>query len=208
MTIDRRSFVTGMSATAAAILAGCNKAEIDQAVITDLQAAFNGESNASAKYAFYGTKAQEAGYLSIAALFKAASFAEQIHARQHAKVLKLYGSDATATIKEATWVDIATALKDAIKGETYEFTEMYPGFIKTAEDKKMERAVRSFEHAMEAEKVHATFYAAALANTEAWKQAGKRFHICEVCGFTTDDDAVSICPYCNAPKSRFKTFSA
>lgn len=85
MTIDRRSFVTGMSATAAAILAGCSKSEIDRAVIQDLQTAFNGESNASAKYALYGANAQEAGYLSIAALFKAASFAEQIHARQHAK---------------------------------------------------------------------------------------------------------------------------
>lgn len=206
MKMNRRSFAYAMSATAAAVLAGCGKEKIDKAVVADLQAAYNGESNASAKYAFFAGKSQEAGYASIAAFFRAASFAENIHAGSHAKVLKQYGAEAKAVLKQAVWVDVATALKEAIKGETHEFTEMYPGFIKTAVDRRMNAAVRSFKHAMEAEKIHAEYYAAALADLDGWKAAGKTFYVCQVCGFTTNDDTVSVCPYCAAPKSRFRQF--
>ncbi len=206
MDLSRRSFSVAMAATTAALMAGCSKEEIDAAVVADLKAAYNGEMNASQKYAFYAQKSREAGYLSIAAFFSAASFAEEIHAGAHAKVLNKYGHEATATIKLPEWVNVTEALKDAIKGETYEFTIMYPGFIKTATDKKMKAAIRSFTHALEAEKIHAKFYTAALANPEAWKAKGKTFYICEVCGFTTDDPTVNTCPYCAAPKSKFKKF--
>jgi len=207
MDINRRSFACAMSATAAAVLAGCGKEGLDRAVVADLKAAHNGESNASAKYAFFAGKCQEAGYLSVAALFRAASFAENIHAGRHAKVLAQYGVEAKAVVKPAVWTDVSAALKEAIKGETYEFTGMYPGFIKTAGDKRVDAAVHSFTHAMEAEKVHAEYYAAALADLDGWKAAGKTFHVCGVCGFTTNDGSVSTCPYCAAPKSKFQTFA-
>ena len=122
-------------------------------------------------------------------------------------MLARYGIKAEADLKQAAWTDVQAALKEAIAGETYEFTEMYPGFIATAGDKRMDAAVRSFSHAMEAERVHATYYQSALANLDGWKAAGKTFHICTVCGFTTDDDSVAICPYCAAPKSKFQTFA-
>lgn len=207
MDINRRSFACAMSATAAAVLAGCGKEGIDRAVVADLQAAYNGESNASAKYAFFAGKCRETGYLSVAALFSAASFAENIHAGRHAKVLAQYGVEAKAVLKQAAWTDVSAALKEAIAGETHEFTEMYPGFIKTAEDKRVNAAVQSFAHAMEAEKIHAEYYTAALADLDGWKAAGKSFHICSVCGFTTNDDSVAVCPYCSAPKSKFQTFA-
>lgn len=207
MEMNRRSFACAMSATTAAVLAGCGKAEIDKAVVADLQAAYNGESNASAKYAFFAGKCQEAGYLSLAALFHAASFAENIHAGAHAKVLARYGAEAKAVLKQAAWIDVPTALQEAIRGETYEFTEMYPGFIKTAGDKRMDAAVRSFSHAMEAEKIHAAYYKAALADLDGWKAAGKAFYVCSVCGFTTDDVSVAVCPYCAAPKLKFHRFA-
>lgn len=206
MIMTRRSFTYAMTATTAALLAGASKADVEKAVITDLQSAFNGESNASAKYKMYSTKAKEAGYQSVSAFFAAASFAEGIHAAKHAKVLKFYETEAKAEIKLPEWVDVKTALQDAIKGETYEFTEMYPGFIKTAEDKKISAAVRSFQNAMKAEIVHAEYYKSALDNLESWKAAGKAFHICDVCGFTTNDGAVETCPYCAAPKTKFTSF--
>jgi len=155
MIMTRRSFTYTMTATTAALMTGTSKAEIEKTVIADLQAAFNGESNASAKYTMYAQKAKEAGYLSVASLFSAASFAEGIHAQKHAKVLKSHDVEAKAEIKLPEWVDTKTALTDAIKGETHESTEMYPGFIKTAEDRKISAAVRSFSHAMKAEIVHA-----------------------------------------------------
>lgn len=209
MQVNRREFTYGMAATAAAMLAGCSKKEIDAAVVKDLQTAYNGESNATAKYAMYAKECEKAGYLSIATFFKAASFAESIHGGNHAKVLAKYGVKAEATIKLPAWVDVKTALEDAIKGETYEFTEMYPGFIKTAEDKRMADAVRSFSNANKAEKIHARIYTDALAGMEKdeWKKAGKTFYICTVCGFTTDDASVKVCPYCSAPASKFKKFA-
>lgn len=208
MEMKRRSFVYGMAATSAAILAGCtSKAKIDEAVVKDLQAGYNGECNAAAKYAMYAKEAKKAGYLGVATFFEAAAFAESIHGNNHAKVLKKFGIEAKTTIKLPQWVDVTTALKDAIKGETYEFTEMYPGFIKTAMSKRAALAVRSFTNAMKAEKVHAAYYTDALNNLEAWKAAGKKFYICEVCGFTTaDEKATALCPYCGAPKAKFRTF--
>ena len=195
-----------MTATTAALMAGASKAEVEKAVITDLQSAFNGESNASAKYKMYAQKTKEAGYLSVSAFFSAASFAEGIHAKKHANVLKFYNTEAKAEIKLPEWIDVKTALQDAIKGETYEFTEMYPGFIKTAEDKKISAAVRSFSTAMKTEVVHAEYYKTALDNLESWKAAGKTFYICNVCGFTTNDASLETCPYCSAPKDKFTTF--
>jgi rubrerythrin len=206
MIMTRRSFTYAMTATTAALMAGVSKAEVEKAVITDLLSAFNGESNASAKYTMYAQKSKEAGYLSVAALFSAASFAEGIHAQKHAKVLKSYEVEAKPEIKLPEWVDIKTALADAIKGETHESTEMYPGFIKTAENKNVSAAVRSFSHAMKAEIVHAEYYKAALSNLESWKAANKTFYVCSVCGFTTNDQATKACPYCGAPKAKFKSF--
>ena len=206
MIMTRRSFTFAMTATTAALMAGASKAEIEKAVVTDLQAAFNGESNASAKYTTYAQKAKEAGYLSVAAFFSAASYAESIHAKKHAKVLEFYNTEAKSEIKLPEWVDVKTALQDAIKGETYEFTEMYPGFIKTATDKKMTAAVNSFGNAMKAEVIHAEYYKAAQDNLESWKAAGKTFHICDVCGYTTNDGSVETCPYCAAPKTKFTSF--
>jgi rubrerythrin len=191
MIMTRRSFTFAMTATTAALMAGVSKAEVEKAVITDLQAAFNGESNASAN---------------VAALFSAASYAESIHAKKHAKVLKLYGAEAKNEIKLPEWVDVKTALQDAIKGETHEFTEMYPGFIKTATDKKLTAAVTSFETAMKAEVIHAEYYKAAQDKLDSWKAAGKQFHICDICGYTTNDDSVDACPYCAAPKTKFTSF--
>ncbi|MEI7947379.1 MAG: rubrerythrin family protein [bacterium] len=206
MIMTRRSFTFAMTATTAALMAGTSKAEVEKAVITDLQSAFNGESNASAKYAMYAQKAKEAGYASVSALFSAASFAEKIHAQKHANVLTFYKAEAKSEIKLPQWVDVKTALQDAIKGETYEFTEMYPGFIKTAEDKKISAAVRSFSTAMKTEVVHAEYYKTALDNLESWKAAGKTSYICNVCGFTTNDASLETCPYCSAPKDKFTTF--
>ena len=206
MIMTRRSFTYAMTATTAALMAGVSQAEIEKAVITDLQSAFNGESNASAKYAMYAQKSKEAGYLSVSAFFSAASCAEGIHAKKHAKVLKFYDTDAKSEIKLPEWVDVKTALQDAIKGETYEFTQMYPGFIKTATDKKITAAVNSFENARKAEIIHAEYYKTALENLESWKAAGKHFHICSICGYTTNDGSVETCPYCAAPKDKFTMF--
>lgn len=187
---------------------GCNcnsTADPRAKVIADLQYAFNGESNASAKYAVYGKKAREDGYLAVAALFEAASHAESIHAKRHAAVLKAAGVEAKAEIGDYAGKEISEMLRDAIAGETDEFTSMYPEFIKDAQACDYKQAIASFDGAMEAEKVHARLYAEALGDLEAWK-AERSFFVCPVCGWTEDDEAPEKCPICGVPGSKFEEF--
>ncbi|MDO4550148.1 MAG: rubrerythrin family protein [Planctomycetia bacterium] len=184
---------------------GCNcaKPADDKAVVIEnLQHAFNGESNASAKYAIYAEKARSDGYLAVAALFTAASEAEKLHASRHAAVLKSAGVEAKAEIGTYAGKDIQEMLKDAIAGETEEFTDMYPGFIKNAEACGFTAALASFRGAMEAEKVHAKLYEEALNNLEAWK-AERSFYVCPVCGWTEAGAAPEKCPICGVPASKF-----
>lgn len=174
-------------------------------VIENLQHAFNGESNASAKYAVYAEKAKADGYLAVSALFSAASAAEKLHASRHAAVLKAAGVEAKADIGTYAGKDIREMLQDAIAGETEEFTEMYPGFIKTAQAAGYRAAVKSFRDAMEAEKVHAKLYTDALNDLEDWK-AEKSFFVCPICGWTEAGEASDSCPLCSTPGSKFLEF--
>ena len=100
--------------------------------IENLQAAFKGETTASAKYAAYSKKAEQEGYHEIALLFKAASSAENIHANNHKAVLQESGISTPVIKPEYTVTSTKENLEDAIKGETYEATTMYPEFLTVA----------------------------------------------------------------------------
>lgn len=173
--------------------------------LENLLAAFNGESNASAKYAVYSEKAKADGYEAVASLFAAASAAEKLHAARHAKVIASLGGEAKAEIGTYAGKSLAEMLNDAIAGETEEFTSMYPGFIAEAKASGNDAAVASFEGAMEAEKVHAKLYAEALENPEGWK-AKIDFFVCPVCGWTEAKAAPARCPICGVPAAKFMIF--
>ncbi|HEX3031677.1 MAG TPA: rubrerythrin family protein, partial [Bacillota bacterium] len=119
----------------------------------NLKAAFAGESQANRKYLAYAAKADEEGYPGVAKLFRAAAEAETIHALTHLKVMGVVKST-------------AENLQDAIKGETFEFTEMYPGFISEAEAADNAAAKRTFHLANEAEKAHADYYSQSLKDLD------------------------------------------
>lgn len=172
--------------------------------LENLQAAFNGESNANAKYTAFAAKADEEGYKSVAALFRAAALAEGIHAKKHAANIKKLGAEPKADIGKPEVKSTKENLEAALAGETYEKDTMYPAFIKVAEAEKNKGAVKSFKGAMAAEAEHAKFYKQALGEMDAWKAAGKEFYVCQVCGFTgTPDPKVVKCPVCAAPKEKF-----
>lgn len=213
MELRRRTFATGVAFTVAALLAGCNKksggAVLESAVKKDLQTAFNGESTATAKYALYAAECEKAGYLSLATFFKAASFAESVHAGNHAKTaLKLFGVKMVPALKPFAFTDVKSAVEDALAGETYEYTEMYPAMVEDAQSEKLAAAVRTFDTARKAETEHGRIYREALADLDGWKAAGRKFWICPVCGFTTDKalEAGAKCPYCGVPSESFKIF--
>lgn len=155
----------------------------------NLKSAFAGESQANRKYQAFAKKAEEDGYPAVAKLFRAASEAEAIHAYSELKAL--------GAVKST-----AENLQAAIDGETYEFTTMYPGFIKEAEGEAASQAKRAFSLANEAEKVHAELYKKALGALES--KSDIEYYLCTVCGYIHENGAPDKCPVCGASSKAFK----
>ncbi len=172
----------------------------------NLQAAFTGESNAHARYLAFAKKADEEGYARAASLFRAAARAEQIHAANHAAVIRKLGSTPEARIETPVVKSTRENLQAAIAGETYERDVMYPAFIKEAQAEKNSAALRTFEYALEAETEHARLYAEALNNLEQLRQK-KTYFVCAVCGYTCEQLDFDRCPVCNHPKEKFEQVS-
>lgn len=160
---------------------------MENKVMKDLMDAFAGESQANRKYTAYSRKAKAEGHINAAKLFQAAADAETIHALKHFEVAGKVGST------EAN-------LQDAVNGETYEYTEMYPEFMKDAEAEGNKGAIGSFDYAMKAEEVHARLYKEALANLNNKEEVF--YYLCPVCG-NIEKERPERCPICNALGSKF-----
>jgi len=158
--------------------------------IDNLKEAFAGESQANQKYRAFAKKAERDGFPNIAKLFKTAAEAERIHAEGHLGALDGIGS----TVEN---------LKDAIGGETYEYTEMYPPMLDQAE-KDAHKAKRMFKYAIGAEDVHAQLYKLALAAAEAGKDLEEtEFYLCPVCGHIEFGKPEDNCPICGALAAKY-----
>jgi len=154
----------------------------------NLKAAFAGESQANRRYLAFAKKADEEGYRQAAKLFRAAAAAETVHAHNHLDVMG--GVKGT---KEN--------LNAAIIGETFEFTEMYPSYIKEAEGEGKNKAKWSFDVANQVEKIHGELFKEALA--KMGMEEGPDYHVCPVCGNTVAGPAPDKCPICDTAKDRF-----
>jgi rubrerythrin len=174
-----------------------DKEEIDvmkQKTESNLSAAFAGESQAHVRYMSFADKAEQEGFANVARLFRAASFAEQIHATSHLKVL--------GQVKNT-----AENLQAALAGETYEINEMYPSFIAVSEAEGEKGAARSENWALAAEKVHASLYGQALESIKKGSDAKLGdIQICSNCGWTVQGEAPGVCPLCKAKKEAFRKF--
>lgn len=154
----------------------------------DLMAAFAGESQASRKYNCFADIAEKEGHIAAARLFRAASQAETIHA--------------SGELKQAGGIgDTAANIKAAIEGETYEFTTMYPDFMKDADAEGDKTAHRIFESASKAEEVHAKLYKEALDSLS--KNEDAHYFLCPTCGYIEKNGTPERCPICNMPGSNF-----
>jgi rubrerythrin len=117
----------------------------------NLKAAFAGESQANRRYLYFARRADIEGYPDVGGLFRDTSEAETGHAFGHLDFLKEVGDPCTGV----PIGDTGKNLKSAIEGETYEYTEMYPGFAKTAREEGFEEVAEWFETLARAEKSHA-----------------------------------------------------
>ncbi len=156
----------------------------------DLKTAFAGETQANRKYLAFAQKADEEGHHQVARLFRAAAHAETVHAMNHLKAMGGIGST-------------AENLKAAIEGENYESVSMYPAFVADAEAEGEKKALRSFQWALEVEKVHERLYHQALDSLGREVPEGDYF-VCPVCGYTHFGAAPEKCPVCGAAGSKFE----
>ena len=126
----------------------------------NLKHAFAGESQANRRYLYFAKVADIEGYPDVGGLFRDTAEAETGHAHGHLDFLKEVGDPATGEPIGSTDQN----LRAAVAGETYEFTEMYPGFARTARDEGFEEIAQWFETLARAEKSHAGRFQKGLTN--------------------------------------------
>ena len=158
----------------------------------NLKEAFAGESQANRMYTAFAQKAEQDGYPQVAKLFRAAAAAETVHALAHFRVM-------------GGVQDTSANLKTAIEGEGYEFREMYPGFVKDAQEENNRAAEVSMKNAMVVEQVHHDIYSKALDAVQGGKDLPEqKIHVGPGCGNTFEGDVPETCPVCGVPAARFE----
>ena len=165
----------------------------------NLLAAFAGESQARNKYTYFASKAKKEGFEQIAALFLKTADNEKEHAKMWFKELDGIG-------------DTAENLKTAAEGENYEWTDMYEGFAKTAEEEGFKALAYKFRAVAEIEKHHEERYRALLNNVEmqeVFKKSEVKVWECRNCGhIVVGTEAPAACPVCAHPQSYFEVSEA
>ena len=126
----------------------------------NLKTAFAGESQANRRYLYFARRADIEGYPDIGGLFRDTSEAETGHAFGHLDFLKEIGDPVTGV----PIGDTEKNLKSAVEGETYEYTQMYPGFAKSAREEGFDEIAEWFETLARAEKSHAGRFQKGLEN--------------------------------------------
>ena len=161
----------------------------------NLLEAFAGESQARNKYTYFASKAKKEGYEQIAALFLKTAENEKEHAKLWFKELNGIG-------------DTAENLAAAAEGENYEWTDMYSGFAKTAEEEGFTELAARFRLVAAIEKHHEERYRALLKNIETasvFEKSEVKVWECRNCGhIVVGTSAPQICPTCNHPQSYFE----
>lgn len=173
--------------------------------LENLKSAIGGETGASAKYTAFAQAAEEQGYEQIARLFKATAAAEQIHiGLEYALVEKMDPSFEKPTVEAPAGEASDLNLISGACGEIYETSDMYPSFIKKAQEEGDTKAVQVFTRAKLAESVHAQRYLEAYNDLDA--PDDDAFYVCPICGYIHKGEDFEKCPICFAPKASFTAF--
>ena len=161
----------------------------------NLEAAFAGESQARNKYTYFASVAKKEGYEQISSLFLKTAENEKEHAKMWFKELNGIG-------------DTAENLCAAAAGENYEWTDMYDGFAKTAEEEGFHDLAAKFRLVAAIEKSHEERYRALLKNVktaEVFAKSEVKVWECRTCGhIVVGKKAPEVCPTCNHPQSYFE----
>lgn len=173
-----------------------------------LRSAYGGESMAHMRYIAWGELAEKEGFPNIGRLFRAISYAEQVHANNHFRELGSETGDYSVVSGAVFGIgSLVDNLQGAINGELHEVEQMYPVYLQTAQLQEEKGAQRSFHFALEAERIHARLFKEAQnAAKEGKDMPIQSVNICPVCGHTIIDGIPDNCPVCGAKKERYVSF--
>jgi len=176
----------------------------------NLRSAFAGESQAHMRYAIFSERAEKEGVPNVARLFRAVSRAEQVHATNHyTELRKVRGDFLVAAAAPFGPGSTSENLQVGIDGETFEIEEIYPIYEEAAKFQEEKGAERTFDWALQTEKVHAAMYREAKRVVDEGKDPEiDDIHICLVYGYTIEGDLPEKCPICNAKRDRFQSSPA
>jgi len=170
--------------------------------------AFAGESQARNRYTYFASQARKDGYAQIADIFTETADQEKEHAKREFKLLEGGEVEIQAAFPAGVIATTAENLEAAAAGEHYEWTEMYPGFARTAREEGFEKIADIFERIAVAEKQHEKRYRGLLANIKAGTAFKKDKPVvwrCRNCGYLHEGtEAPETCPACAHPRGYFE----
>lgn len=171
----------------------------------NLLAAIEGETGATTKYQAFAKVAEQEGFTQIARLFNCTADAEKIHIELEYNLAKEIDP---ATEKpeppEVQGYDSGVNLILGANGEIYETSDMYPSFIKKAQEEGNEKAVQVFTRAKLAEAYHAERYLDAYNTID--EPSDDKYYLCPICGYIHKGENFTACPICLAPKESFTAY--
>ena len=176
----------------------------------NLLAAFAGESQARNRYTYFASAAKKEGFEQIAAIFLETAENEKEHAKRFFKFLEGGMAEFTATFPAGRIGTTAENLKAAAEGENEEWTKLYPGFAKVADEEGFPEVAGAFRFIANVEVHHEKRYLALLANVlggKVFKKDKPATWTCRNCGHHHEGpEAPDLCPACLHPKGYFELF--
>lgn len=168
-----------------------------QIVLNNLQFAYRREQNTQARYLACAAQADQEGFRGAANLFRAAAAAEQVHARNHATVIRSMGHEPDSEVDEPIVSITRENLAASVQNEQQEHDAFYPRCISEAHGNVT--ALRTFRLAMQVEANHAQLFAQELKNLNG--SGPQLYSVCTGCGYTTAKVKLTRCPACGEQKA-------
>ena len=174
----------------------------------NLLTAFAGESQARNRYTYFASKARKEGYRQVSEIFEETADQEKEHAKRLFKFLEGGEAQIQASFPAGVIGTTTENLKEAAGGENYEWTEMYPGFAKTAKEEGFSQIADVFTAIAVAEKQHEKRYNGLRENIEqgkVFKRDKPTVWRCLNCGYLHEgNEAPEECPACAHPQAHFE----
>lgn len=188
---------------------GCQKTEEAKkevkpvVTIENLQTAYGKSVRHTRMYSLFVKQAEKERNKNMLNLYRAITRSEEIHAQNHAALLRTLYVEPMATPDEPVIVGtIPQTLKMALSSEEMEYSAMYPNLIRTAEAEKFTAASEQFSHTRDADTRHGELIREA-SNNEG-KIATVKYFVCPECGYVVTSDQTEECPVCKTGKARFE----